>query len=85
MQSFVELSLRKTLFWEFLGFPQNSMLIPLPQLRNFLFLFHKRVHKHLRFFSEHLKLGVVVIVGLNFLQKFGPKIHITNKGMFVEY
>ncbi len=35
-------------------------------------------------FNEHLKLQVIVIVGLNFLQKIVPKSQITNKEMFAE-
>ncbi len=84
VQTFVELNIRKTMFWELLGFPQNSKLIPLLQPINFLFLVHRRVHKHLKFFSEHLKLWIIVIVGLNFLQKFGSKTWVTNKEMFAK-
>ncbi len=85
MQPFVKLSIQETLFWKLLGFPKNFILIPLLQPRNFMFLAHERIHKHLKFFNEHLRLQVVVIMGLNFLQKFGPKTQITNREMFVEY
>jgi hypothetical protein len=81
VQPFVKLNL-ETLFWELFGFLQNSKLIPLPQPRIFCLFVHIRIHEHLKFFSEHLWLRVIVIVGLNFLQKIGPKTQITNKEMF---
>jgi hypothetical protein len=71
----------KNLVLELLGFLQNSKLIPLLQLRNFLFLIHGRVHEHLKFSNEHLRLQVIVKVGLNFLQFFCPKTHITTRDL----
>jgi hypothetical protein len=84
VQPCVKLNIWKNLFWELLGFPQNSRLIPLPQARSVLLLAHGRIHEHLKFFSKHFKLQVIVIMSLNFLQKLNPKIRITNREMFME-
>lgn len=54
--TFVGLNIWKTFLWEFFGSPWHSKFIPLSQLNNFLFFVHERVHKHLNFFSEHLRL-----------------------------
>jgi hypothetical protein len=53
------------------------------QPRNFMLLAHGKIHKHLKFFNEHLMLQVVVIVALKFLQNFDSK-QITNREMFAK-
>jgi hypothetical protein len=78
------LSVQKALLWELLGLPHNSKFITLPQPNNFLLLVDEKIHEHMKFFNEHLKLQIVVIMGLNYLQKLGPKSKITNREVFVE-
>jgi hypothetical protein len=69
------------LLWELIGFTQNSKLIPLPQSNNFLFLVDGKIHEHLKFFHEHFRLWVVIIMGLNFLQKISPRADHKKRGV----
>ncbi len=44
----------------------TCQLILLPQPNNLLLLVYRKICEHLKFFNEHFKLWVVVIMGLNF-------------------